>query len=69
MPSAISWASSGVVTGSMVPGSSGRPAFCMRSRAMALSPTLSMTSGLGPMKVMPFSEQISAKKGSSERKP
>ena len=69
MSSAISCASSTVPTGSIVPGSSGSPAFCIRSRAIALSPTFSITSGLGPMKVMSLSVQISAKYGSSERNP
>jgi hypothetical protein len=41
----------------------------MRSRAIALSPTFSITSGRGPMKVISLSAQISAKNGSSERKP
>jgi hypothetical protein len=58
-----------VFTGSTVPGRSGRPAFCISSRAVALSPTFSITSGFGPMKVIPSSAQISAKYGSSERKP
>ena len=69
MSSAIDCASSTVMTGSTVPGSRGSPAFDIRSRAVALSPTRSMTSGFGPMKVMPSSVQISAKYGSSERKP
>ena len=65
----MSCASSAVFTGSMVPGSRGRPALVIRSRAMALLPTFSITSGRGPMNVMPSSAQISAKYGSSERKP
>jgi len=65
----MSCASSIVLTGSTVPGRSGRPAFDMRSRAVALSPTFSITSGRGPMNVIPSSAQISAKYGSSDRKP
>jgi hypothetical protein len=47
--------------GSIVPGSSGSPAFVMSWRAVALLPIFSMTSACGPMKVMPWSSQISAK--------
>jgi hypothetical protein len=50
-----------VFTGSTVPGRSGRPAADISWRAVALSPTFSITSGFGPMKVIPSSEQISAK--------
>jgi hypothetical protein len=61
MPSAISWPSSAVRTGSMVPGSSGSPVASISRRALALFPICSMTVLEGPMSVMPWSAQISAK--------
>ena len=52
-----------------MPGTSGMPLSFMTRLAKALSPTRDITSGLGPMNVMLSSAQISAKSGSSERKP
>src|SRR2546425_12048948 len=65
----MSCASSIVLTGSTVPGRSGRPAFDIRSRAVALSPTFSITSGRGAMKGVPPSGQIFAEDGSSGGEP
>ena len=56
-------------TGSTTPGSIGSPASCMSRRAVALLPMSCITDGGGPMKVSPADSQISAKSGSSERKP
>ncbi len=66
---AISMALLSSVTTPLLPGSTGTPAFCAVSRALALSPICLMLSGLGPMKRIPVELQISAKLAFSARKP
>ncbi len=53
----------------MLPGSTGSPARSISLRASALSPSCCITAAGGPMKTMPLASQISAKSGSSDRKP
>jgi hypothetical protein len=65
----MSSASRTELTVSSVPGTRGMPLSRITRLAMALSPTRAITSGLGPMNVIPLSAQISAKYGSSERNP
>jgi hypothetical protein len=47
----------------------GMPTLSARARASTLEPRLRMTSGSGPMKVMPAEAQASASSGFSDRKP
>ena len=54
---------------SALPGSTGRPAAAISSRAAALSPSRADHLGRRADELMPCAAQISAKSGSSERKP
>jgi hypothetical protein len=67
--SASRFADSASVSGSTLPGSSGSPASVMAARAEVLSPSFAITDAGGPMNVMPFDSQTSAKSASSERNP
>ena len=62
------WAMRGEVT-SGAPGMTGTPAACMVLRAFSLSPSFSIKSGPGPMKVMPQSPQSLAKRAFSLSRP
>ena len=63
------FASSTEETAPSEPGMTGTPAAFMVSLALALSPSMAMDSGDGPMKVMPLSMQSCANSALSDKKP
>lgn len=66
--SAHRWASSSLRRGGL-PGRTGRPAARAASLAATLSPHRRSTRAEGPMNVIPWASQISARSGFSERNP
>ena len=62
-------ASSTLRTGSFVPGTMGTPAAAAILRASTLSPSASITSGVGPMKMMPASRHLRANDARSDSSP
>ena len=61
--------SSGPLTGSVVPATSGAPARMAMCRAVTLSPSARIASGLGPIQVSPAAMTSAAKSAFSARKP
>ena len=56
-------------SGSLLPGTTGIPNDCARSRAFTLSPNNASAAADGPMKAMPSAVQRSANGAFSARKP
>jgi hypothetical protein len=56
-------------SGSVVPGTIGTPAACIRSRAAIFEPIASIAAGGGPIHVSPDSSTSRAKPAFSARKP
>ena len=64
---AVAWASFTDRSSPSEPGTQGMPKLFAVRLASILSPMIRMCSGLGPMKVMPWSPTISAKLAFSDR--
>ena len=69
MRSATARPSSSLVIAPSEPGTQGMPSEIAVFLASILSPMMRMCSALGPMKPMPWSSRISAKRAFSDRKP
>ncbi len=59
----------GLFTGSLVPGTMGTPACCMRRRASVLSPMARIAAADGPTNSRPAATTASANGARSDRKP